>query len=664
MRWRFFSRFDLQIALLCFFLLSCGQGVQPAKRVLLITLDTVRADALGCYGFGTAEALTTNLDRLAAQGTIFRRATCQIPSTLPSHTAILTGRLPRSTGVRFGSDRVPDEITTLAEICREAGFSTAAFLSSAVLNTVFGLDQGFDVYNDIQISAGDMSAERSAEETTDLALQWLQDRGSDEPFLLWVHYYDAHSPYEPSSEDVLLGSENYRGPIDGSADQITRLVANRGEGLTQLDLQRLRSLYLTEVSCVDWQVGRLLEAFDTVETGLPSIVVAVSDHGENLGEGGRFFHGADLFETCMHIPLIIRWPGGRYGSTEVSDVVMAMDVMPTILKACALPVPESIDGCDLGVYPEASSQESRASLSPRVGLLETEHAYLGDADKILGAVSLNHKLIDRRHRRRDPVLVGRALRIPIMGACYLRAFVRGDVTANVVAHIRFHTVVTAGSTDPKVVEEQPTILVSASRLGSEAIHSEHDFPQVPDGWTALGTTDLYQRSMDYGRAQGWPLEHVVIESIAVDVAGVPGQRTVEAWVDDVVLVGKTNVAIDNFEAAHATVYRDAGVGVKHMAGSRVEPGKGIDGSAGLHVVAKYPPGEDVWKGTQFYRFDTPAFPTEGEDLLLNRGAEIPKEANELAARIDEWLKKPPAPKVPPAMIDRKTDEALRSLGYL
>ena len=188
--------------------------------------------------------------------------------------------------------------------------------------------------------------------------------------------------------------------------------------------------------------------------------------------------------------------------------------------------------------------------------------------------------------------------------------------------------------------------------------------QVPDGWTALGTTDLYQRAMNYGRAQGWPLEHIVIESIAVDVAGVPGQRSVEAWVDDVVLVGKKNVVIDSFEGGHATAYRDAGVGMKHMAGSRVETEQGIDGSAGLHVVAKYPPGEDVWKGTQFYRFDRPSFPKEGEGLLLDREAGIPKEANDLAERIDEWLKTPAAPKVPPAMIDRKTDEALRSLGYL
>lgn len=646
---------------LCF-AVGCSREPEPVRRVLLITLDTVRADALRCYGFDTTAAVTTNLDRLAEQGTIFRRATCQIPATLTSHTAMLTGRLPRSTGVRFASDRVPDGLVTLAEICREAGFSTAAFISSAVLDAGFGLDQGFDVYTDVATREDDLEAERSAEETTDLALEWLQDRQPEERFLLWVHYYDAHSPYKPSPEDDIFGPKDYNGSINGSADQITNLIATKGEGLTARDLERLRSLYLAEVSSVDRQVGRLLEAFDAVETDLLSLVVAVSDHGENLGEGGRFFHGADLFETCMHVPLIVRWPEGRYKSTRVDDPVMAMDVMPTILRACGLSVPETVAGCDLAVYLESSTRTTEQSA--RIGLLETEHVYLSDADKVLGATSLHWKLMDRRHHRRSPVLVGRHVGISLTGPCYLRALVRGDVTACVVAHIRFHTQETALSSDSAVTENQPTILVKASRLGTESIHFRYDFPEVPDGWTALGTTNLYQRATKYGRAQGWPLEHLVIESVAVDVAGVPGQRIVDAWVDDVTLVGDKTVELDDFEGENAEVYRDAEVGMKHIAGSRIEPGQGVDGNAGLHVVAKYPPGENLWEGTELYYFERPAFPVETENLLLDRGEDMPDRAREMAAYIDDWLKTPPAATVQPATIDPKTDEALRSLGYL
>ena len=172
---------------------SCSSNELPVKRILLITLDTVRADALNCYGLPMPAANTPNLDQLAADGTLYRRAVCNIPATLTSHTSILSGRLPRSTGVRFAKDHVSKSIETAAETLKMEGFSTAAFLSAAVLNKLYGLDQGFDVYEDLSGSS-QTEAERSAEDTTNLALTWLQERGTDEPFFLWVHYYDAHSP--------------------------------------------------------------------------------------------------------------------------------------------------------------------------------------------------------------------------------------------------------------------------------------------------------------------------------------------------------------------------------------------------------------------------------------------------------------------------------------
>jgi len=644
-------------------LIGCGGGEEYVSRVLLVTLDTVRADAIGCYGFDTTKANTPDLDRFAKQGTIFRRATCEIPSTLRSHTAIMTGLLPRSSGVRCAADSVPQEIATVAELCKEAGFSTAAFVSAAVLDPVFGLNQGFDVYNAVEGAAGDTGAERSADETTNLALEWLRKQKPNKAIFLWVHYYDAHSPYRPPAEEDTLFPGPYNGPIDGSATQITQLIARKGQGLNSRDLERLRSLYLAEVSFVDRHFGRLLEAFDAVQTGLTDLVVVVSDHGENLGEGGRFFHGADLYETSMHIPLLVRWPDHKHESTEVRELVMASDVAPTILQACGLAIPEGCEGRSLAAcLPPVQEQTQEQN---RVGLLETEHAYLSDADKIFGAVTLDAKLIDRRHYRRDPVLVGRTLGTPLRKPCYLRAMFRGDPTARIVAHIRFHTAETASGSDPEVISNQPTILVGSSRFGTEAIHALYDTPAVPKGWTLQGTTDLYRRAKSYGDSLGWPTDHIVIESIAVDLPGVPGRQKAETWVDEVALIGEENIQIDNFDNSQSSAaYEDAGIGIPHIAASRIEVGKGIDNTAGLHVIAQFSSDENAWAGTELYLFDNLTYPVERENVLFAENGTLSEKARQLAEPIDRWLRTPPARLSVPATVDKEIAEKLSTLGYL
>ncbi len=660
------SLFCFPVALLLV-LASCGQNTGPARRVLLITLDTVRADALACYELPNMSAQTPHLDALAAEGTLFRRATCQIPATLTSHTAIFSGRMPRSTGVRFGSDRVPDHVVTLAELCKEAGFTTAAFLSSSVLNQTFGLNQGFDVYNDLSEAGNDPEAERDGQKTTDLALQWLTERKPDEPFFLWVHYYDAHSPYEPKPEFDTYGPEGYDGPIDGSTDQVSRFVASKGKGVSKADLQRLRALYLGEVEYLDRQVGRLLEGFDNTSPKSPGAVFVLADHGENLGEDGRYFHGADLYETCMHIPLIIRWPGGIHAGVKVEDLAAGMDIMPTAAAACGLDYPQEVQGIDLASLLTTQNEEKQpvnGKTATRTALLETEGAYRCDADKLLGAVNLRWKLIDHHYHRREPVLVGRALRYSLDGPCYLRAMVRGAPTAQLVAHIRFHTPETVGTEASSIREKQPTILVTSSRFGIEAIHQQYELPQVPNGWSVIATTDLYERAISYGKIQGWPLQNMQIESIAMDAGGTPGEWKVDIYLDDVVLVGNKTTIIDDFDDSNATIYQDAGVGPKHAAGSRVELGQGINGSPALRIVAQFPKENNIWTGSELYFYEDSHNPLESKNLLAGRTAEqIPSQAKDLGIEIDNWLKTEPAPLAVPAFIDPELEEALRSLGY-
>ncbi len=647
--------FHLLVAI-CF--LSCRPQEQSklANRVLLITLDTVRADALRCYQLPLPAAKTDNLDALAADGTLFLRSNCNIPATLTSHTAIMTGNLPRTSGVRFAKDQVPESAVTLAEVLKSNGFSTAAFLSAAVLNQAYGLNQGFDVYDDLSDSTV-TEAERSGDLTTDRAIEWLSQREADEPFFLWVHYYDAHSPYHPKPEYDTYGPENYQGRIDGSADQITRFVASK-EQLSEIDQQRLRSLYLGEVEFMDDQVGRLVNAFDQQANKNPSMVVALSDHGENLGEGGRFFHGADLYSQCMQVPFMVRWPGGNHAGKRVESLVQGIDVMPTVAAACGFGDYFEVEGQDL-------TKVIGKSVSERTALMETENEYRSDADKEFAAETLNHKLIDRRFSLRDPVLVGRFIGKRLDKPCYLAAWLRGDSSVNLVAHIRFHTA--QSLQNPSQHAKQPTILVRTSRFGLETIHTEFPMPEdaAPSpGWSPVASPDLYDRAVSYANAQGWPAEAIMLESIAVDMAGSPSRRQLDVYVDDVLLVGEQTTVLDAFDTSSARVYQDAGAGPRHQAASRIEKGNGMRGTNGLRVSARFSENANIWNGSEFYQYTNPLAPIEENNRIQENQQAIPRDALILGEEIEQWLRTPPGEIPFPTMIDPTQSERLKSLGYL
>ncbi|MBZ0256906.1 sulfatase [bacterium] len=620
-------------------------------------MDTVRADALSCYQLPPQAANTRNLDFLASQGTLFLRANCNITATLTSHTSIMTGNLPRTSGVRFAKDQVPESAVTIAEVLKMNGFSTAAFLSAAVLNKAYGLNQGFDVYDDLSDSTL-TEAERNGAQTTKRAVKWLRERKSDEPFFLWVHYYDAHSPYNPAPEYDHYGSDDYQGRITGSADQVSRFIASK-EHLNEKDMQRLRSLYLGEVEYMDEQIGSLLKEFDKKTNADESLVVALADHGENLGEGGRYFHGADLYSTCTHIPLIIRWPNGENSGTQVKSLAQGIDVMPTIATACGFGDYFEVEGKDLKAYLDGDGSGNRTTL------METENEYRSDADKVFGAESLHHKLIDRRWSLREPVLVGRLVGKRIQKPCYLLAWLHGDSSVNLVAHLRFHT--QQSLQNPQMREDQPTILVRTSRFGLETIHNQFplaDGAEANQGWIPVATPDLYDRAMSYAEAQGWPTDAIILESIAVDMAGTPLRKKLDVYVDNVELMGDQKGVIDSFDVSSAQPYQDAGVGTKHKAASRIEMGKGLNGSGALRVAAQFSDEENVWTGSEFYEFENILFPEELSNLLENKEAASISELLDLSKDIDRWLNTDPGEISIPTNIDPTQSERLRSLGYL
>jgi arylsulfatase A-like enzyme/Flp pilus assembly protein TadD len=275
---------------------GCG-GEKPAPSLLLVTLDTTRADRLSCYG--SSSPVTPHIDEIASRGVLFEQASSPTPLTLPAHASILTGVSPARHGLRTNADRaLSEEWTTLAEILSRAGYRTAAFVSSFVLDRKFGLAQGFDVYSDELPPgpAGGEGPERDATAVAREASAWL--RGVDEePFFLWIHFYDPHTPYSPP--------EPYRGSYP-------------------------RDPYAGEIAHVDAAVGRILDTLEAEGLVDRSWIVVAGDHGESLGEKGERTHGILVHEAVTRVPLI--WAGpGILSSHRVAAPVRLTDVAATAL---------------------------------------------------------------------------------------------------------------------------------------------------------------------------------------------------------------------------------------------------------------------------------------------------------------------------------------------
>ncbi|MEZ5319297.1 MAG: sulfatase-like hydrolase/transferase [Vicinamibacterales bacterium] len=255
---------------------GCGRAPDPAApaaarpSILLVTLDTTRADAVGP---DATRATTPAFDALAARGLRFRQAYATVPETLPSHTSMLTGLYPAGHGLHENGRDLDAAHAVVAARLHDAGYRTAAFVSAFVLARRFGLARGFDVYDD---ALGPDRVERRAPETTDRAIAWL-DRAdaSGGPLFVWVHYFDPHAPYDPP--------EPYRGRHPDAP-------------------------YFGEVEAMDAELGRLLAAFEARVPG-PRAVIVAGDHGEGLGEHGEAQHGRLLYQATMHVPLVISGPG-------------------------------------------------------------------------------------------------------------------------------------------------------------------------------------------------------------------------------------------------------------------------------------------------------------------------------------------------------------------
>jgi choline-sulfatase len=302
----------------------CGCRGQQAQghlpNVVLITIDTLRADHCSCYGY--RRATTPEIDKLAGEGYLVERAYTPMPTTGPAHAALFTSQYPRTHGVVKNGQILRDDRVSLAEILRGHGYRTAAFVSSFVLNHQFGYAQGFTTYDD-DFSGADSSLaamkmweghpirngfDRRANETTDKVIDWLRQNGRQRPFFLWVHYFDPHYPYAPPES------------------------ARRSWGIAEdgSPLRRALAAYDAEIAFTDREVGRLVQHLDDEVPPESTLLVITADHGEGFLHGYAG-HGAILYEETVHIPLLFCWRG-RIPPGQMHEGFMSLiDIAPTVL---------------------------------------------------------------------------------------------------------------------------------------------------------------------------------------------------------------------------------------------------------------------------------------------------------------------------------------------
>jgi arylsulfatase len=315
--------------------------------IILISVDTLRPDHLGCYGY--ARDTSPNVDGFARESLLYRRCFAQAPTTRPSCGTIISGYFPHELKIFSNRDAMPAPVTTVAERLRENGYATIGVVSNFVLRKGGGFEQGFDYYDDqmdeVELVRG--VPERIAEKTTDTAISLLRIH-HDETFFMWIHYQDPHGPYTPGSpyNTMFTGGEN------GAELPFNDTVSGKGGIPSYQRLGDVRDLnyyvaqYDGEIRYFDTHFKRLLDELKALDLYDKALIIFTSDHGEGMGEHDYYFaHGEYVYNTLIHVPLIIRF--GRERQGEIDEFAQLADIVPTILGSADIKTGPEYHGSDL-----------------------------------------------------------------------------------------------------------------------------------------------------------------------------------------------------------------------------------------------------------------------------------------------------------------------------
>ena len=334
-----------------------------AKRppdIVLVTIDSLRADHLGCYGY--PKPTSPVIDRLANEGVRFETAISTSSWTLPSHAALFTGLYDSTHGVVRSDLALPSSARTLAEILRDAGYQTAGFYGGPYLHPVFGLAQGFEHYESCMAISAELKPEDALKKVLDrddesshsdvtgprtvaAVERYLASARSDQPLFLFVHLWDVHYDYEPPAEYVQRFDPDYTGDLDARNYAHNKRIH---EGMPARDLQHVIALYDGKIAFTDANLGRILDAYSAHRDLDDAVLIVTSDHGEEFFEHRGKGHQRSLFDEVVHVPLIVRWPAELPGRRVVASQVRTVSVLPTLATIAAAKEPLHGPGRDLG----------------------------------------------------------------------------------------------------------------------------------------------------------------------------------------------------------------------------------------------------------------------------------------------------------------------------
>ena len=330
------------VAVIALGLASCGP-VGNDRNVLLLVIDTLRADHLVLYGY--ARPISPEIDAWAARGTVFNRAVATSPWTLPSFGSLFTGHLPSrhtaglvaptDTGER-GFVRMDGSVRALAEILGDAGYATIAIVNNPFLDPGFDISRGFETYDYV---AGNNARVRRASTIVDRAFAWLDGRSDSRPFFMVAHFFDPHMDYDPPPAVRGRFRDGYTGPLTVPISDLEGIRTGK-LSLDDQDKSFIVGAYDEEVLFVDTQTGRLLEGLRARGLLDDALVVLVADHGEEFWDHGGFEHGHTLYQELLHVPMIVWGPGVQ--AQRITEPVSIADVFPTVLEALELPAEEGL----------------------------------------------------------------------------------------------------------------------------------------------------------------------------------------------------------------------------------------------------------------------------------------------------------------------------------
>ena len=313
---------------------------EEAPTVILVSIDTLRPDHLGCYGHD--QPTSPNVDRFREGAALFSTAITQAPSTLPSHATMLTSLLPEHHGAFFARRTpLPGDLPTLATVLAGAGYRTAAFTGGGQIAPEFGLDRGFEIYGVNEGGPDFADAVRAG-------LEWLGG-DPDRPAFLFLHTYQVHHPYTPDADLLAIFDEGYAGQLPDEISKELLNSINRGEVvIDEFDLDHIKAAYDAEIRSVDQAFGELLNGLDALGLADNTLLIFTSDHGEEFGEHGVVgWHSHTLYDELLRVPLLIRFPDGLAAGQTVDPQVRLIDLAPTITSAVGLEAPPIFEGVDL-----------------------------------------------------------------------------------------------------------------------------------------------------------------------------------------------------------------------------------------------------------------------------------------------------------------------------